>query len=92
MTDAYRCDECDTFGDGDAPLSLSMRIEGDDAGLLGGLFGVNGGPSETYDFCSIACAESFDFNAVREGLIAEVDDKQQVLDADVSGASGVVEE
>ena len=62
-----------------------MKIEGDDAGLLGNLFGIHGGPSSTFDFCGLDCAERFDFDAVRSDLVNDIEDKHKVLEADFAG-------
>ena len=81
MTDAYLCDHCNDFEEGEATLTITMKIGGEGGGLLSAFFG-SGGPSASFDFCSLSCADAFDFSTVKDELVAEIDDKQELLDAE----------
>lgn len=78
MSQAYKCDHCGEFKEGEAHISVKMTFTSDDAGFLGKLFGVGNGRN-TVEFCSLTCLESFSFDDRRDRMIDEYDRKDELL-------------
>ena len=88
MSDAFRCDNCGEFAEGSPTLQveLSADVNARETGLLGDVFGSSDG-SHTLDLCSIACFQNVDFNALSDELLAEVDNKAEILDSESNTVS-----
>lgn len=82
MTNAYKCDGCGSYGDGEPVISQELSVSSGDMpkGILSQIFS-NGDASKTADFCSLECFTEYDVTADRDALVADVDNKQEVLDA-----------
>lgn len=82
MSNAYKCDECGEYADGGPVISQELTVNTGEvpSGFLSQLFS-NGDGSKYADFCSLECFSSYDVSADRDALVADVDNKQEVLDA-----------
>lgn len=83
MSDAFRCDECGDFHEGPPVISVSVSLDvnGTPDGMLGSLFGASDG-KETIDLCGLACYRECDLNAVRDDMLAGLENKHELLNAE----------
>lgn len=91
MTDAYRCDYCNSFSEGTPTIrvDLSIDVNAGKNSFIGGLFNQSDG-SRTIDLCSIECYHSADLNALRDEVLADLDSKNELLDANGASQSTAV--
>lgn len=87
MSRAFRCDECGDFHEGQPAISvsLSLDVNGAPNGMLGQLFSSSDG-GETLDLCGVECYQAADLNGVRDEMLAELENKNELLNAE-SGAN-----
>ena len=78
MSDAYCCDECNEYNDGEPAISMAVSVEGSNQGMLSQLF--SSGPKLRFDFCCLQCAELWEANQARDELLHEIDKKHELLD------------
>jgi hypothetical protein len=83
MSNAYRCDECGDFHEGDPALTTSLSVDanGNATGLLENIFSTSDG-QVVIDLCSVECYQQIDFNEIRDDLLADVENKEQILNAE----------
>lgn len=81
MADAYQCDWCEEFEEGDPHVSLDLGITVErETGLLSSIVENGANPSATLDFCSLQCLQAYPLNAERDELLTETNAKDQLLD------------
>jgi hypothetical protein len=76
MTDAFQCDVCGKFKQGEATLrmDLELNVGGGSVGLFGGMFNSNDA-AETIDLCSVLCCKQVDLEELRASLLDELEDE-----------------
>lgn len=82
MSDAYCCDGCGEYADGEPVIVQELSVTTGDlpSGFFSQLFS-NGDATKRADFCSLECFTEYDVAADRDELVSDVDNKQEVLDA-----------
>jgi hypothetical protein len=81
MSDAYLCDLCGEYDDGDPLVSLDLGITVEQqTGLLSGLVETDANPSVTLDFCSVHCIQEYPVGAKRDDLLRDTNAKDRLLE------------